>query len=445
MATYLTKLGITNLKGFKNPQTFNLRPLTVLCGANSSGKSTVLQTLLLLKKTLMSGDVNTPLLLNSIFPYCDSLSSIANVPGQIEPVGIQFSFSNGMSFEYKFIQGEKNIQIKQLHICDGKECRDIVLTDGYKCLTKLSTPIKLPNGTDLSVEEKNYTVKFDRFIPSGFILSEGKNSYLIPNRYIFKTSGEKAIIEAVEFLKNIAYSAPIRSTEVGAPQPVNAEASFLADDGANIPAFLGKNNEMQVTYDNKTEPLKTAINRALSTLGLEQPVTSTKIADNLYQIEVSKVAAHTEQKLKLSDVGFGYSQVLPVVTKIITAQENTLTLLEQPEVHLHPNASAKLAEVILGCIGGQRHFLVETQSQEFIQTLALMVLQKTELKDAINIIFTERTESGDTVARELTIDECGSMSTWPMGFCDSFENITKRVLEEQIKKANADSHNGSKT
>ena len=72
----------------------------------------------------------------------------------------------------------------------------------------------------------------------------------------------------------------------------------------------------------------------------------------------------------LSDIGFGVSQVLPVVTMLMSAPEGSIILLELPELHLHPNAQAGLADLLLD-VAEKRNFqlIVESHSEHIVRRL----------------------------------------------------------------------------
>lgn len=126
----------------------------------------------------------------------------------------------------------------------------------------------------------------------------------------------------------------------------------------------------------------------------------------------------------LLDVGFGVSQVLPVVVEALRAHPGDLVILEQPEIHLHPRVQAKLADFLLArSLDGVR-FLVESHSEYLIKRLCRRKAESEENKwsDTVNIYFVEG-QPGEAVCNKVAINEFGEIEKWPTGFFDLDEDL----------------------
>lgn len=126
----------------------------------------------------------------------------------------------------------------------------------------------------------------------------------------------------------------------------------------------------------------------------------------------------------LNQVGSGISQTLPVVVLCLEAfsqsklfNVNTLVLLEQPELHLHPSSQALLGDMFARFAEEGTQFIIETHSEYIVTRLRLMKLMKqTHVK--LNLIFAEKDELGTARLSTVEIDEKGKSDYWPKGFME---------------------------
>lgn len=141
------------------------------------------------------------------------------------------------------------------------------------------------------------------------------------------------------------------------------------------------------------------------------------------------------KEYNIADVGFGYSQIMPIVTKLWTAQESNrfsygglfrkkigMLLMEQPELHLHPALQAKLADAIMKAVLQNKlkiktDFIVETHSPTFINRIGRRVREGHIATNDVNIlIFEKDPESGDSKVKITQFNEKGQIECWPFGF-----------------------------
>lgn len=144
---------------------------------------------------------------------------------------------------------------------------------------------------------------------------------------------------------------------------------------------------------------------------------------------------HSE--VNLSDVGFGVSQVLPVIVQCYYAPNNSTIILEQPELHLHPNAQTGLADLFLDVIDSQSsdrtprniQLLVESHSEHFLNRLQRRIAedQTGGLQEKVKLYFCSN-EKGESKIEELRLNEYGQIENWPKDF---FGDPLGEVLERE--------------
>ena len=112
---------------------------------------------------------------------------------------------------------------------------------------------------------------------------------------------------------------------------------------------------------------------------------------NLYELRVAVAGFSTS--VSITDVGFGVSQVLPVLVQVFYAPTDTPVILEQPEIHLHPAAQSALGDVLLGAMKDNgSELIVETHSEHLLHRIQLRIAEERISKDDVALYFIEAGE-----------------------------------------------------
>jgi len=131
-----------------------------------------------------------------------------------------------------------------------------------------------------------------------------------------------------------------------------------------------------------------------------------------------------EQWVNLRDVGFGMSQLLPIVVESVLSPRarSSLLLLEQPEIHLHPKAQADLGTFVADMARQGRRYLIETHSEYLVMRLATEVRRGKLSPDDIAMYFLSLDERGHTQVQPIPLEKDGRLpppGEWPEGFFDT--------------------------
>jgi len=152
-----------------------------------------------------------------------------------------------------------------------------------------------------------------------------------------------------------------------------------------------------------------------------------KVAAGIWKVELVNLRTGISDNLK--DVGFGVSQVLPIVTEGIMAQPGTTIMVEQPEIHLHPKAQAQLADLFIQLAKEGKFSLIETHSEHMILRFARRIAEGSLKKEDI-VIYEFKLLKGGSRVKEISFDEYGNLKEWPAEFFET-------ELEETIKHVKA--------
>jgi len=176
-----------------------------------------------------------------------------------------------------------------------------------------------------------------------------------------------------------------------------------------------------------TAPFLSTVNRRWTHIfGVELTLTAQMQGRLGYTLTVDTPAA---EDVELGQVGLGLSQLLPVVTLCCLAQPRALVVVESPEIHLHPAAQHRLADLFVALVRKGRQVIVETHSDHLVNALRLAVKRGRgagglDPQDLAIQFFSA--PDGATAVRRVAVDKDGRLPEWPAGF---FDQSTTDLLE----------------
>ena len=151
----------------------------------------------------------------------------------------------------------------------------------------------------------------------------------------------------------------------------------------------------------------------------------------LHQVKLKS----SEIEVSLPDVGFGISQVLPVLVECLRSQPGDTIILEQPEIHLHPSLQSRLADFLICMAKSEKNLVVETHSEYMMNRFFLRIAQEddNEIRKLFNPLFVSYDEGEKTsVVQPISINEFGEIENWPVGFFD--QNDARELMAATLKK-----------
>ncbi|MHB8598206.1 MAG: AAA family ATPase [Ktedonobacteraceae bacterium] len=429
----ITRITVGGFKSIIEEQSIEVRPLTILAGANSSGKSSIMQPLLLLKQTLEAPYDPGALLLdgpNVKFTLVDQLLSRKSDGGVVDTfhVGIgideminittHFVKSKRQGFEVNETNYESDKGKFRLYV--GMPQKEIETAFFAAAIFDSSNIIKYGNRELLKLSRQRsflvpVTVSETNESPELLVVAHMTGEVTMNNRIrqIIHLPGLRGDPERT--YKVSAVGSVFTGTLVFPGDSLFPSTSIFPGTFENyVASVIG-----QWQIENNNDKLG-KVNRDLFRLGLTGKITARAIDDAHVELLVNRFPYHNrsvqDDMVSIADVGLGVSQALPVVIALHAASQGQLVYLEQPEIHLHPRAQSALAEVLADAVKEGKRVVVETHSSLLLLGIQTLVAEGKLSSEMVKLHWFTQQEDGSTKIDSADLDGAGAFGDWPEDF-----------------------------
>lgn len=455
----LKSITLENYKCFKDRTEIEIKPLTILCGVNSSGKSSILKSLLMLKQSYDKNYDKNGLIINGEYVSNGSYADVIYKRN----ISNEFSIKNEFVLTKPFARRDER---SKEDITAFKNIEKIYFNSGIKGISKINIEIEskfknynmdnvlykqivnlqitYKNNASMNTEialiqtqDKKYTINIKNFpcmdgtFAESVVLSDAVcyfEGFKIVNLFV-------NAIKPVDFnlslilsnlynifrytslvYKNIHYITPLRVY----PKRIyfdEMDVENVGTSGEFTPQYLNRNQNKKLKgkgfspYDDIGE----------STLG--EVVNDWMKYFNMSNYDISTTDFET-LKLNISsdniiNVGFGISQVLPILVSGLNMSTESLLLLEQPEIHLHPKAQMAMGDFLIGMAKTNKCAIVETHSDHIINRIVRRIMDGTINQEDVIIYFVENSNDG-AIINTIKIDMVRGIYDAPNEFFTQF-------------------------
>lgn len=358
----INEIHIKNFKSLKDIRIAS-KPLNLLMGLNGMGKSSLIQTLLLLHQSKLQQSGR--LLLNDKFLHV----------GKGKDAFYQFSQNDLMEFELTFSNSTK-----------------------AKWKFKYAPDSDFFDNVDTSPKNN---IENESIFSNNF---QYLNAERTGPREVYKTSPIKAVDEkqlgnfgeyTVHYL-NVFGNNKLKESKLFHPKSKSETLTHQTD------SWLGE------------------ISPGVKLNIREIPGTDNVILD--FQFETGTIYTNS---FRPTNVGFGLSYVLPVVVALLTAQKNRMILIENPESHIHPRGQAELGKLIALAASAGAQLFVETHSDHILNGIRVAVKEGLIDKSDVGLFYFEKTTNNEEQYSKITsiqVDKNGELSDYPINFLDEWNN-----------------------
>lgn len=446
----LTEISLKDFRCFRDEQTARLAPLTLLVGENSTGKTSFM-ALIRAMWQIASGDVDPNF---KASPYdLGSFEEIAHNRGAKGSKAA--SFASEIAIPFRRHQGSTTLDGLakfQVEFAERGTAPAPVLRRVQAESTWIEQSVRKDGKIRSRVAAKHgewdcgpNPVLNREFHASDLLLWRhlllGLSAYHPAIREFNPIGSSPEIPEAdaneIARLADFAIF-PLRENEPYASAPVQSTPSRTYDPappvrdphGKHVPMYLAK---IATQAGTEWETLNSALDSVGQAAGLFDELRIRRFAKSAnapFQVQVRKGGGGLKGPWRnLIDVGYGVSQVLPVLTELLRPDASQLSLWQQPEVHLHPSAQATLATFFCGLAANGKQLIVETHGDYLIDRVRMEVRDgKTGLKpEDVSVLYFERTGL-DVQIHSLRFDAQGNVLDAPPGYRQFFLEEVNRSL-----------------
>lgn len=425
-------IGIAGFKAIHDEIEIRVAPLTIISGTNSGGKSSFMQPLLLMKQTLDAGFDPGPLLLHGAnAKFTERAQTLSKGKARGSRVD-RFSVDLRTGLHHRrvvyadspdgflidsdlFEDGDRSIALKpSLSAEEAQALEAEVAGIGEVIFQQSERGALLPRSPGTA----KIGVSRERCFLEGNLLTDG----LMLGVDLFDSHTD----DWAQFLSGIIHVPGLRGNPereypraaVGRTFPGTFDqyvASVILDWGENASSLLAE------------------LSRQMELLGLTWKVFARKKNDATVEVLVGRVP-HAQQGgaqdlVSIADVGFGVSQVLPVIVSLLCAQPGQLVYVEQPEIHLHPRAQVVLGQLLVQASARGVKVVAETHSSLLIRSIQTEIARSHISAGAVSLNWFSRDHRGHARKVEAEVDNQGRFGDWPLDFDDVSDDADVAYIE----------------
>lgn len=450
----IRNLRIQNFKAWEDTGDLRLAPLTIIFGANSAGKSSLGHLLMALKQTAILSDrkralhlgdktslVDLGTLKDCIHNHDMSRSLGFTIGWRLpKPITVQNSADPKQKFQGSEIQLNSQIvaglndrpEVDHFeYIFDSSPALTVThQAHQGNDPTLVSEPLSLsrPTGRPWPVEKPE---KFYRFSDS--TLARFSNSDFLAG----------FALETERMLGGIYFLGPLRRPPERTYQWSGEAPEDVGPEGQSTISALLAAESRKISPGKRmhTRQFGEFIAARLKEMGVISNFKVNRLDDGRRDYEVLVQTYAGAPEVKLTDVGFGISQVLPALVQAFYAPPNSTIWMEQPEIHLHPQVQKALADVFISAVqavedGKPRNvqLVIESHSEHFLTRLQRRVAEGVIGPEDVAVYFCGRDGSG-TEIEPLRMNRDGQIENWPENFFgDEMEDIAARTVASMKRR-----------
>ena len=434
----ITAITVGGYKSIRDETTIEIRPLTILAGANSSGKSSIMQPMLLMKQTLDATHDPGLLLLDGPhiqFTHFEQLIPIAHV--DYKPVlatGYKIDQETELVCEYKFPKMSggnlRHVELQRMKIFDPTKTGIYEITP--EMFEDRTTPF-VPEALLKAIERKKALLNLDEWTDWGWTVKSSRCFFRI-ELYEMESAypvSEFILIDPLpNFQINIENLIHVSGSRVGLRRIIPVTTA----QGSRFPGqFQHYAASLILRWQEEANDKLDQVEKCLRDMRLTRWVEANRINDISVELKVSRLPVTSgdvsrSDSVNIADVGSSVSLALPVLMALVVAEPEQLVYIEQPESDLHPRAQVALAGVLADAAQRGVRVVIETHSSLLLQGILTQIAQgELDHKDVILHWFS-RDEEGYTKVDSVEPDENGAYGDWPEDFGDVELEIMGKYL-----------------
>lgn len=415
----IDNITLQNFRCFLDIPKAPLAPLTLLVGENSTGKTSFMAMI--------------RILWGIFYDYQEQYVDFAKEPYNLGTFNDIAHYRGGRGsqaelFSAGFVEGKHEYQVEfkkkgtlpimtRRNVSDGTTSIEEYITTN-NLITKVSTPRGRWKKTDKRDVDSLDGILPGRLLPLGRLLRHSLSTDQLIDSFISLYKSPNISSEDLEqirmlslrisragFRKKLPYaSAPVRSKPRRTYEPSLTQPDT---EGETVPSYLAN----EALHPERWKELQRELEETGQRTGLFDGIRIKKLGDPTepFQIQIRKGYGPKKGSWRnLIDVGYGVSQLLPLITELSREKSSDLFLLQQPEIHLHPKAQAELGSLLCQISNNKRQLIIETHSNYLIDRVRMQVRDEHIKPTDVSLLYFERQDL-DVVVYSMRFDKEGNL------------------------------------
>ncbi|MBI3467983.1 MAG: AAA family ATPase [Planctomycetes bacterium] len=414
--------------------------MTVIFGRNNTGKSSILQSLLLLRQTLDSPEYGARLNLRGpLYPagsYADIVHQHESKQRILMTFGVDLREGRQGEAEFEFSSDEPQPpRLTSLKV-RGQDIESLEFRRGRGA----GGPFELWFDNQQIGGEKyaNFLFPVSRFLPliGPEPVRRGRPS---SKRHESRRFARDVLEQLAVVLLSMRAVGAFRHQPERRYEYQGRLRGLVDATGVNVVNALF---EDLTRRGRRRGELFRNVNRWLKSVGRVRLLPLRRISKSARIFEVRLKDIDSGRWANFADVGFGIGQAFPVFVEGLRTPEGGMFLVQEPEIHLHPDAQLAMADFLVSLARRGRRVVAETHSEHVLLRIRHSIVRTLSngsvlRPDEVSIVYVDKSADGTSRARKLEIDELGQIRKWPTGFMEEATHERMAIMREMAARAKA--------
>lgn len=431
----ITSIEIKNFKAFDHAS-LGLGSINILLGPNNSGKSSIIAAPRMLVQTLESYDNGVPLLLNGVMGDFGTFKDIVhgNHRARRIELGLQLflerptldskrgsertnqSQNITLSLTYKYRTQRRELVLQELKMQEGNSTllETHCSRDSERQLIDSVGGRRVPSALKSSLSA---SLRLHNFIPNIYLFMARRDEEGRLAKFITETTEDK--IRRITRISRSVYQQLSKCEYMGALRTPPNRTYLITGERRGRVGAAGEYASNILALDEMSgkgqkQQIKQIISEWFVKADMAKDIDIVALSDRHYEIRFQHPI--TGEYQNFADVGYGHSQVLPVLVGGYNLRPSSTYLIEQPEIHLHPRAQAELGDFLVDLKERKVQTIVETHSEHLVLRLQQHVASGRISSQDVRFFYVHAKSEHKSI-QEMSIDERGVFENdWPEGF-----------------------------
>jgi predicted ATPase len=431
----IKKIYAKNYRAFEELD-IDLSKINLFFGPNNSGKSSILSIINVLSQTLNSSDHTVPLLLRGANEDLGTYRDLVFNHDVTKEITIGIHSRQNVTYFAKKLKSDYLTGIIELKFGFRPKRHEVILNNINMRLLENNMELKIEKPK--SPNSKNYYLTYSRFEDT---VQNKKRKIHFFDHFLPNLSYDLVDSDSLQYIRVFImnFVRELKSVEFIGPFRVPPYRSYMFS--GESPASVGVHGDRAIDImvmdhlKQRGKEKRNIVNKIsdwFKACGISEKINIRTLSEKHFEVVLSHLASESEDNLM--DVGYGCSQVLPILVAGFNLGADSLLLVQEPEIHLHPKAQAELGTFFYELAQKSIQTIIETHSEHLMLRLQAHVADKNSSLNPDDVrVYYVYSENGSRKIRKMELNEDGFFKDpWPEGFFPERYAEAKKIAKGSL-------------